>query len=220
MMARRDIPIWAALAAVLMSAGPGFCAASRQPQRDAAPPWKTFAVVTAPTVDGKTVSLILTPGPVHGSWAAIVGGASMWQLVPIDQPAPPNPPGPNPPPTPPVPPGPAEAARKLAVAAVAKLPQGPDLVQDAQKLASVYKLLADQIPGTIDSIDKLITANKYAREIALGPQRAAVWEPWVKEVGTWLDGQRASGVIKTAQDCKPLWTAIGEGLASIQQAKK
>jgi hypothetical protein len=166
------------------------------------------------------VAVILTPGPTAGTWALIIGGTAPWSLAPLGDtpPVPPIPPGPTPP-TPPSP-TPAEAAKKLAVEAVQKLPQGPELVQDARKLASVYKTLADQIPKTIDSIDKLIVANRYAREIALGPQRAALWEPWINQIGLWLDAQRASGVIKTVDDCKPVWTAIGEGLATTKGVPK
>jgi hypothetical protein len=91
--------------------------------------------------------------------------------------------------------------------------------EDCQKLAAVYGTLANQIPKTIDSIDKLITANRYAREVALGPQRARAWEPWVKEMGAWLDAKRTAGAIKTVDDCKPVWLAIGEGLAAVKGSR-
>ena len=132
---------------------------------------------------------------------------------------PPMPPVPPPPVPPPVPPTPIEAAKALAISAAAKLPQA-GLGEDAKKLAAVYKSLANQIPKTIDTIDKLIVANRYAREISLGPQRAAVWESWVKELGTWLDAQRTAGTIKTVVDCKAVWVAIGEGLASVKGGKR
>ncbi len=201
----------------VMSAGPPSTVSSRPLPLDAPPPWKPFAPCSVPGADGKPVAVILTPGPTAGSWALIVGGTAPWSVTPLGDspPAPPTPPGPTPPPTPP-PPTPADAVKRLAVEAAQKLPQGPELVQDAQKLASVYKTLADQIPKTIDSIDKLIVANRYAREIALGPQRAAVWEPWVREIGLWLDAQRASGAIRSVEDCRPVWTAIGEGLRTVK----
>ena len=189
---------------IALSAGP---AVSSQPSpASTAPPWKPFAACSLPGADGKPVVVILTPGPTAGSWALIVGGTAPWSLTPLGD-TPPEPPPPPPNPTP------AEAARRLARDAFQRLPQGPDLVQDAQKLAAVYKTLADQIPKTINSIDKLIVANRYAREIALGPQRAAVWEPWIKDLGLWLDAQRTAGAVKTVDDCKPVWAAIGEGLA-------
>jgi hypothetical protein len=202
----------------VLSAGPASTVSSGPSSLDTPPPWKPFAAFSVPGADGKAVAVILTPGPTAGSWALIIGGTAPWSVTPLGDspPAPPTPPGPTPPPTPP-PPTPAEAARRLAVEAAQKLPQGPELVQDAQKLASVYKTLADQIAKTIDSIDKLIVANRYAREIALGPQRSGVWEPWVKEIGRWLDAQRASGAIKTVEDCKPVWNAIGEGLGTVKK---
>jgi hypothetical protein len=131
--------------------------------------------------------------------------------VPVPPPVPPVPPGP----TPPIPPTPVEEVKKLALDVAEKLP-AEGRQEDAQKLAAVYKVMADQIPKTIDSIDKLITANRYAREIALGPQRSKVWEPWVKEMGVWLDAKRAAGAIKTVEDCKPVWLAIGEALAAVK----
>ena len=183
-----------------LGAGPASTLSSGPSSADAAPPWRPFVACSVPGADGKPVAVILTPGSTPGSWVLIVGGTTPWSLAPLGDapPVPPTPPVPPPPPSP----TPAEAAKKLAVEAIQRLPQGPDLVQDAQKLAAVYKTLADQIPKTIDSIDKLIVANRYARELALGPQRSAVWEPWVKEIGLWLDAQRAAGVIKTVDDCK------------------
>jgi hypothetical protein len=199
---------------IVLSAGPAV--SSRRWPADAAPPWKPFAACSVPGADGKPVAVILTPGPTAGSWALIVGGTAPWSVTPLGDapPPPPTPPGPTPAPPSPTP---ADAARKAALEALEKLPQGPELVQDAQKLATVYKTLADQVPKTIDSIDKLIVANRYAREIALGPQRSAVWAPWIKEIGVWLDAQRASGAIKTIDDCKPVWTAIGDGLATVKK---
>lgn len=183
-----------------------------------APPWKPFAAYTVVDADGKPAPVIITPGPAPGSWAAIVGGSCVWQMTPLDVPAPPpvppTPPGPTPP-VPPIPPTPAEDVKKFVLAAAEKLP-AEGRHEDAQKLAAVYRALADQVPKTIDSIDKLITANRYAREIALGPQRSKVWEPWVKEIGAWLDAKRAAGTIKTVEDCKPVWRAIGEGLAAVK----
>jgi hypothetical protein len=186
---------------------------------ETAPPWKPFAAFIAVGVDGKPAPVMITPGPVPGSWVAIVGGSCVWQMTPLDvpgptPPVPPAPPGPTPP-IPPVPPTPAEDAKRLALAAAEKLP-AEGRHEDAQKLAAVYRALAEQIPKTIDSIDKLITANRYAREIALGPQRSKVWEPWVKEIGVWLDARRAAGAIKTVEDCKPVWLAIAEGLAVVK----
>ena len=117
---------------------------------------------------------------------------------------------------PPAPPTPAEAARQLAAEAARKLPRDANLAADAQKLSEVYKSLSGQIPAPIDSLDRLITANRYAREIALGPQRAEVWKPWVAELGQWLDRQRASGAITDVKDCRAIWIAIGEGLATVK----
>jgi hypothetical protein len=179
-------------------------------------PWKPFAVCFAPGSDGKPVAVIVTPGPTPGSWVAIVGGSTVWQIAPLDQPAPPpTPPGPTPPPSP----TPTEEIKKLALEAVQKVP-ADGRQEDAQRLSAVYKALADQIPKTIDTFEKLITANRYAREIALGPQRAGVWEPWVKEIGAWLDAKRAAGAIKTVEDCKPVWLAIAEGLAAVKGPAK
>jgi hypothetical protein len=214
----RLLALVVALAAWLAGLGLVFGAAPR----DAAAPWKPFAACSVPGADGKPVAVMLTPGPTPGTWALIVAGTSPWNLAPMGDPqpvppVPPTPPEPTPPPVPPppAPDTPAQAAKKLAVDAAMKLPD-EGRAQDAQKLAAVYKAMADQIPHSIDSIDKLITANKYAREIALGPQRAAVWQPWVKELGLWLDAQRAAGSIKTVEDCKPVWAAIGEGLAAVK----
>ena len=184
-------------------------------------PLKPYAFFSGPGLDGKPVMVLLVPGP-SGNWALVVGNSSIWQLTPIGEPVPPGPPPPTPPTPPPVPPTPppaptpAEAAKQLAIDAAHKLPPGPELVQDAAKLAGVYRALAEQIPKTIDTLDKLIVANRYAREIALGPQRAVVWEPWIKELGLWLDAQRTAGAIKTVDDCKPVWTAIGDGLATVK----
>jgi hypothetical protein len=174
-------------------------------------PWKAFAVCFAPGSDGKPVAVVLTPGPTTGSWVVIVGGTNVWQIAPLDQP--------SPPPVPPPSPTPLEEVKKLVLDAAQKLP-ADGRQEDAQKLAAVYKTLADQIPKTIDSIDKLITANRYAREIALGPQRAAVWEPWVKEIGTWLDAKRAAGTINSVEDCKGVWQAIAETLAAVKGLPK
>jgi hypothetical protein len=162
------------------------------------------------------VAVIITPGPAPGSWVAIVGGYTVWQMAPFDQPTPPpGPPGPTPPPSP----TPVDEIKRLTLDAAQKLP-AEGRQEDAQKLAAVYKTLADQIPKSIDSIDKLITANRYAREIALGSNRAQVWEPWVKETGAWLDAKRAAGAIKTVEDCKPVWLAIADGLAAVKGAAK
>jgi len=180
---------------------------SGQSPRDPSPPWKPFAVCFAPGLDGKPVAVVLTPGPTQGSWVAIVGGSAVWQLAPLSEPSPPAPP--------PSPLTPADEAKKVASDAAQKLPpEGRQ--EDSRNLAAVYRALADQIPNSIDSIDKLITANRYAREVALGPQRARVWEPWVKEMGAWLDAKRAAGAIKTVDDCKPVWLAIAEGLAAVK----
>jgi len=178
------------------------------------PPWKPFVACTVVDADGKSVPAILTPGPMPGTWVAIVGGSRVWHMTPFSAPLPPNPPPPTPPPSPPTPPTPTHEAQRLALAAAEKLP-GEGRREDARKLAAVYRTLADQIPHAIDSIDKLITANRYAREIALGPQRGKVWEPWVKEMGLWLDAQRAAGTIKTVEDCKPVWRAIADGLEAV-----
>jgi hypothetical protein len=184
--------------------------------QDTSPPWKPFTACFAPGSDGKPVAVILTPGPTSGSWVAIVDGSTVWQIAPLEQKTPsPTPPGPTPPPSP----TPADEIKKLTLDAVQKVP-AEGRQEDAQKLAAVYKTLADQIPKTIDSVDKLITANRYAREIALGPQRTAAWEPWVKEIGAWLDAKRAAGTIKTVEDCKPVWLAIGEGLAAVKSQTK
>jgi len=193
------------LTAGVWLAGPGFVPG--QSPRDPSPPWKPFAVCFAPGSDGKPVAVMLTPGPTQGSWVAIVGGSAVWQIAPLSEP-PPTPPPPSPPTL-------ADEAKKAALDAAQRLPpEGRQ--EDSQKLAAVYKTLAGQIPKTIDSIDKLITANRYAREVALGPQRAQAWEPWVKEMGAWLDAKRTAGAIKTVDDCKPVWLAIAEGLAAVQ----
>ncbi len=177
------------------------------------PPWKPFVPSVVTGQDGQSLPAILTPGPTVHSWVVIVGGSRVWQLTALDMPSP-VPPEPNPP-VPPVPPSLADEVKKLALIAAEKLP--PDGRQeDARKLAAVYRLLADQIPGSIDSIDKLITANRYAREITLGPQRRMVWEPWVKEIGQWLDVQRAAAKIRSVEDCKPLWRAIAEALEVVK----
>lgn len=173
------------------------------------PPWKPFvpSMVTGP--DGQPVPAILAPGPTPNTWVAIVGGSRVWQMTLLD--APPNPP----PPTPPAPPSPLDEVKKLVLAAAEKLP-AEGRQDDARKLAAVYRALADQIPGSIDSIDKLITANRYAREIALGPQRNLVWDPWVKLIGLWLDTQRSRGTIRSVEDCKPVWRAIAEALEAVK----
>ena len=209
-------PRWTILLAMGLAAwlaGLGF----GQSAGETAPPWKPFAACIAAGVDGKPVPVMITPGPAPGSWGVIVGGSCVWQMTPLDVPSPPvppPPPGPTPP-VPPAPPTPAEDVKKLALNAAQKLP-AEGRHEDAQKLAAVYRALADQIPKTIDSIDKLITANRYAREIALGPKRSKVWDPWVKEIGTWLDAKRAAGAIKTVEDCRPVWLAIAEGLAAVK----
>ena len=179
------------------------------------PPWKPFVACTVVDTDGKSVPAILTPGPMPDTWVAIVSGSRVWQMTPFSAPLPPSPPSPNPPPPiPPTPPTPTHEAQRLALAVAEKLP-AEGRREDARKLAAVYRTLADQIPHAIDSIDKLITANRYAREIALGPHRAKVWAPWVREMGLWLDAQRAAGTIKTVEDCKPVWQAIAEGLETV-----
>ncbi len=206
--------VWLAVGLAAWFAGPGF----GQSPRGTAPPWKPFAACFALGADGKPVPVMIAPGPVPGSWVAIVGGSCVWQMTPLDLPAPPPPvppapPGPTPPPPPP--PTPVEDVKRLALDAAQKLP-AEGRQEDAQKLAAVYRAMADQIPKTIDSIEKLITANRYAREIALGPQRSKLWEPWVKEIGAWLDAKRAAGAIKTVEDCKLVWLAIAEGLAAVK----
>lgn len=140
---------------------------------DQPPPWKPFAASFCAGSDGKPIAVMITPGATSGSWVMVVGGTAVWQLTPLAEPVPPTP-GPTPPPTPA--PILAEQAKRLALEAAQRLP-AEGRAEDAQKLAAVYKTLADQIPATIDSIDKLITANRYAREIALGPTRTKVWEP-------------------------------------------
>jgi len=197
------------LIAAVWFAGPGL--GLGQSPRDTAPPWKPFVACSAPGSDGKPVAVMLTPGSTTGSWVVIVGGSAVWQIAPLDQSSLPSPV----PPTPPSPATPADEARIVAVNAAQKLP-AEARQEDAQKLAAVYRTLADQIPKTIDSIDKLITANRYAREVALGPQRAQVWEPWVKEMGAWLDAKRTAGAIKSVDDCKPVWLAIAEGLNAVK----
>mgnify|MGYP000330217104 CR=1 FL=1 len=204
-MQRHSIVIRAAaLAAILAGLG-------RAPLLgQTAPPWKPFVPSAVTGLDGQPVPAILAPGPTPNTWVVIVGGSRVWQMTALESPIP-NPP----PPTPPAPPTPAEQIKTLAFAAAEKLPAA-GRQEDARKLAAVYRALADQIPGSIDSIDKLITANRYAREIALGPQRSLVWEPWVKEIGRWLDAQRAGGTIRSAEDCKPVWRAIADALETVK----
>jgi hypothetical protein len=167
--------------------------------------------------DGKSLIFVAPPGDY--TLRAVVVNFTAKKLaqgkraITIGDPKPPTPPEP---PEPPLPPSPAAAAKQLAIDAAKKLPQGAELVADAAKLAQIYAGLAKMIPAEIDSIDKLIVANRYAREAGLGPLRAQVWEPWVKELGVWLDAQRTAGAIKTVDDCKAVWTAIGEGLASVK----
>ena len=56
-------------------------------------------------------------------------------------------------------------------------------------------------------------------ETALGSARSAVWKPWTTEVGQWLDEQRAKGAIKDVADCKAIWVAISDGLATVHGAR-
>ncbi len=196
----------AALAALLAGLG-------RTPSPgQATPPWKPFVPNMVAGVDGRPRPAILVPGPVPNTWVIIVGGSSVWCLTALEPTPTPTPTPPNP--APPAPPTPAEQIQKLAREAAEKLPAA-GRQEDARKLAAVYRALADQIPAPIDSIDKLITANRYAREIALGPQRSKVWEPWVKEIGQWLDAQRAARTIQSVDDCKPVWRAIAEALTAV-----
>ena len=200
------------------------CSANPQSSAaDAQAPWKPFVAATVPGNDGQPIALILTPDRATGSWVIILGGTTPWRLTPMsDTPTPPSPVPPAPPspaPIPPTPPTPAEAAKNIVIEAARKLPHDPQFREDAQKLSAVYKLLANQIPAPIDTIEKLITANRYAREIALGPVRAAAWTPWIEQLGKWLDGQRAACMIKTIADCKTVWIAIGEALADIAATK-
>ena len=182
-----------------------------QSARDVAPPWKPFVACTATASDGQPVAVMLTPGSSTGSWVVIVGGSAVWQIAPLDSTV-----IPTPDPTPPTPSlSLEEEAKKTAVDAAQKLP-AEGRQEDAQKLSAVYRTLAGQIPKPVDSIDKLITANRYARQIALEPKRAQAWEPWVKEMGVWLDAKRTAGAVKTVDDCKKVWTAIADGLAAVK----
>lgn len=203
---------WMLLPALIASvwfAGSGL--ALGQSARDVAPPWTPFVACTATASDGKPVTVMLTPGPSSGSWVVIVGGSAVWQIAPLDSSVIPTPDPPLPTPSLPL----AEEAKKTAFDAAQKLPtEGRQ--EDAQKLSAVYRTLAGQIPKPVDSIDKLITANRYARQIALEPKRAQAWEPWVKEMGAWLDAKRAAGTVKTVDDCKKVWTAIADGLAAVK----
>lgn len=203
---------WMLLPALMVSAWfAGSDLVLGQPTRDAAPPWKPFVACTATASDGQSVAVMLTPGSSTGSWVVIVGGSTAWQIAPLDSSVIPTPDPPSPTPSLPL----AEEAKKTASDAAQKIP-AEGRQEDAQKLSAVYRTLAGQIPKPIDSIDKLITANRYAREIALEPKRAQAWEPWVKEMGVWLDAKRTAGAVKTVDDCKKVWTAIADGLAAVK----
>jgi len=203
---------WMLLPALMVSAWfAGSDLVLGQSARDVAPPWKPFVACTATAFDGQSVAVMLTPGSSTGSWVVIVGGSAAWQIAPLDSTV-----IPTPDPTPPTPsPSLEEEAKKTAVDAAQKL-TAEGRQEDAQKLSAVYRTLAGQIPKPIDSIDKLIAANRYAREIVLEPKRAQAWEPWVKEMGTWLDAKRTAGAVKTVDDCKKVWTAIADGLAELK----
>jgi len=162
--------------------------------------------VTWPLEDGQFATVLLLPFP---------GDATKAQLM-VAKPG-------NPPllrihtlllgePIPPPPPLPIEALKKLVADAAAKLPAATRA--DAQAMATIYAEVAKAVPSPIDSTEKLIVATKMAREMALGPARAAAWEPWVKEVGTWLDANKASFPDMAAW--KGAWVAIGEALKGVK----
>jgi len=173
------------------------------------PPWRLFTSVNVPGATGD-VSVMLVPGESPNTWVIIVGGTTPWAVTPYGV-TPPNPPGPS---------DLVAVAKKLATDEMKKLPQDANLAADVKVLSEIYKGIAAQVPDPLDTIDKLIMATRYARESGLAPARVPVWEPWVKAVGTWLQSQKDAGKIKTAQDCKLLWIAIGEGLVAPGEKPK
>jgi len=192
----------------------------------------------APSVGDGTLSIVTDAQGIK-QWSVVPTGPGEYRLVlsvydgtrlacyqytlrltlpgpnpPVPPPEPPTPPDPTPP-TPPTPtPTPVERAEQLAYEAAMRLP-ADGRTEDAAKLGAVYQGIAEKIPDPIDTPEKLITAARFARELTLG-SRARIWDAWTQEVGTWLDGLRTAGVLKTMDDYKAVWLGLSKGLAKVK----
>jgi hypothetical protein len=133
-----------------------------------------------------------------------------YTVTPKDGPAPG--PGPNPPPTPT---NLTEQADAIAYTAAMKLAEA-GRADDAAKLSAIYTKLATEIGGKLTTADQIVKATRLAKEMALAPERVAIWESWSTEAGKWVNDQVTAGKIKTMDDYKAVWVGIGQGLARVK----
>lgn len=119
-------------------------------------------------------------------------------------------------PTPPVPPTPPDykkAAEELALAEAKKVADPAT----AKVLADLHEKIAERVPKELDTPDKLILANRFARVSLLDPAAQVKWEPWVQACGTWLDAKTKDGTLKTMDQYKEVWLALAAGLRRASQ---
>lgn len=183
------------------------------------------AVVAQPFEPGKvhqvgSKQMVLLQAPTAGTYYLISWPEfEVWLILPGGViPPGPTPPGPVPPgpvPPGPVPPTPTDLflqIENVSRSAAAKLPA--ETQADKGLVAGIYSSLATTKPH--NNLQSLLNATRGQREIALGPRKAALWQPWVNEVGTFLDANRAK--LAGMDDYYRAWAAIAKGLTTQRRA--